>query len=133
MIREIRLVTPDSLQYLVTDLLEKIILYENKAISASYRELPTGKYEVTLDVESRKFYADSIGMQTEVPLNDYIAVGVIGENDEELYMQKHHFSSTEKEIKVIVDKKPVKAGIDPYVILIDKEREDNLMKVEVGF
>jgi hypothetical protein len=32
--------------------------------------------------------------------------------------------------EIIVDKKPVKAGIDPYVILIHRERDNNLVQVK---
>ena len=32
-------------------------------------------------------------------------------------------------IEIIVEKKPAKAGIDPYAILIDRERENNLVKI----
>jgi hypothetical protein len=30
----------------------------------------------------------------------------------------------------MVDKKPVRAGIDPYVVLIDRERDNNLVEVK---
>ena len=129
MIKEIRLVTPDTMQYLVTDLLEKIILYENEAVSASFEELPDGRYKVTMNLEARKFYADSIGNQMATPLQDYIAVGIFGENGKELYLHKHLFTEEENTVTVIVDEKPVKAGIDPYVILIDKDRIDNMVKL----
>jgi len=129
MIKEIRLATPDTLQYLVTDLLEKITLYENKAVSATYTQLPHGKYEVIMTLEARKYYADSIGNQTAAPMQDYIAVGVYGADKKELYLQKHLFTSDETTLTVIVDEKPLSAGIDPRVILIDKDRENNMIQL----
>jgi hypothetical protein len=122
--------TPDSLQYFITDLFETITLWENEATSASYTELDHGKYRVTLEVSSHKFRADSIGNQTEISINDYIDIGVLGENDEELYLKKHKLTQNESDIEIVVDKKPVRAGIDPYVILIDRERDNNLVEVK---
>ena len=122
---------PDTLQYLITDLFETITLWENEAKSASYVELDDGKYKVTLEVASHKFRADSIGNQTEVPIGDYVDIGVLGEDDEELYLRKHKLTQNESEIEIIVDEKPVRAGIDPYVVLIDRERDNNLVEIEI--
>ncbi len=123
-------VTPDSLRYFITDLFETITLWENEAKSASYVELDDGKYKVTLEVSTHKFRADSIGNQTEVPIDDFADVGVLGENDEELYLKKHKLTQNESDIEITVDKKPVRAGIDPYLILIDRERDNNLVEVK---
>jgi ABC-2 type transport system permease protein len=123
-------ITPDSLQYLITDLFETITLWENQAKSASYAELGDGKYRVSLKVSAYKFRADSIGTQTEIPIDDYVDIGVIGENGQELYLKKHKITRNESNIEILVDRKPVRAGIDPYVILIDRERDNNLVEVK---
>ena len=129
-VNEFKAVTPDSFQYLITDLFENVTLYENEAVSAKYEKLTDGKFKVDLTVKAKKFYADSIGTQSEAPLNDYIYIGVIGENEEELYLKKHKFTQHESEFEIFVDKKPVRAGIDPFVILIDRDRKNNLVNVE---
>jgi ABC-2 type transport system permease protein len=84
---------------------------------------------VTLKVETNKFYADSIGNLTDAPLNDYIYIGITGEKDKELYLKKHKLINRETEITIIVDEKPKKVGIDPYLILIDRNRDDNVMNI----
>jgi hypothetical protein len=123
-------VTPDSLQYFITDLFETITLWENEAKSASYAELDDGKYKVRLEVSAHKFRADSIGNQTEIPIEDYIDIGVLGEDNEELYLKKYRLTRNDSDIEIIVDRKPVGAGIDPYLILIDRERDNNLVDVK---
>ena len=120
---------PDSMKYIVSDLFEFITLWDNEANSATYEELKDGKYKVHLNVSTHKFRSDSIGNQTEIPINDYIWIGVLGENDDELYLRKHKFMRNVSDIEIIVEKKPAKAGIDPYAILIDRERENNLVKI----
>ena len=73
--------------------------------------------------------ADSLGRETEVALADWVEIGVLGEDGEELYMQKHKLTQNEVQLEVIVDKEPVEAGIDPYNKLIDRNPDDNVKKV----
>ncbi|HEX7401237.1 MAG TPA: ABC transporter permease subunit [candidate division Zixibacteria bacterium] len=129
LVNAFKTVTPDSLQYLITDLFETITLWENETKSASYVVRDDGKYKVTLEISAYKFRADSIGNQTEIPIQDYIDIGVMGENGEELYLNKHKITRNESDIEIIVDQKPVQAGIDPHLILIDRERNNNLVAV----
>ena len=55
----LRAQTPPELQYLIDDGFNRIVLYDNKAISATAQKTADGKYEVTLDVQARKVQADS--------------------------------------------------------------------------
>lgn len=128
----IRRATPDSLQYLVTDMFENITLYENKANETKYEKLKNGKYKVTLTVNAKKLYADSLGAETEAKMNDWVDIGVMARKkidghwqDKPLYMQKHRLQSGENTFEFIVDEKPEKAGIDPYNLLIDRNPSDN--------
>ncbi len=43
----------------------------------------------------------------------------------------HHIRSTEQTITVTVPRKPARAGIDPYHLLIDWEIDDNIDEVKV--
>jgi ABC-2 type transport system permease protein len=69
--------TPDSLKYLIDDMFKTITLYSNRAVKATYAELPDGKYKVTINVNAQKFRADEKGMETEQPFDDYIDIGVL--------------------------------------------------------
>ncbi len=83
------------MQYLIDDGFNRIVLYDNKAISAVSQKTPDGKYKVTLDVQARKVQADGNGVESPMPLADYIDIGVFtGKKDEEkpLYMQKEKFT-----------------------------------------
>jgi ABC-2 type transport system permease protein len=72
----IRAQTPPELQYLVDDGFNRIVLYDNRTISATSQKTPDGKYKVTLEVQASKVQADGNGVETPMPLNDYIEVGV---------------------------------------------------------
>jgi len=138
---EIKAVTPDSLQYLITDLVENITFYDNETKTATYKELGNDMYEVTLVLKSKKIVADSLGLETELPLTEWIDIGVYGEEPKKvnaegykfaplLYLEKHQIRKENSTITIKVKGKPVKAGIDPLNKLIDRHPDDNVKKVE---
>jgi aminopeptidase N len=129
LLKHIRKVTPDSLQYLIHDMFETITLFENKTDSAFYSEKGKDQFEVRLNVSVEKLRADSTGIETPIPVNDWIDVGVYGKNkagkDSLIYLKKHKITKKENEFKILVNSKPRKAGIDPLHKLIDRHSNDN--------
>ena len=107
------------------------LLTKNRAISATYKE-KGGKFEVTLKVSAKKLRADETGKQTEVPMDDLVDIGVLGPDDQPLYLKKHRIKTGETTLTIEVDSKPVKAGIDPVVKLIDRRSDDNTVPVTAG-
>lgn len=125
----IKAAAPDSLKYVVHDMLEAITFYSNKAQSAAYTKTADGKYKVSLVIESAKTQADSVGKETALNYIDYIDIGVTGVDkngkDKQLYLKKHKIKKGKSTIEIIVSEEPKKAGIDIYNKLIDKVPEDN--------
>lgn len=124
--------TPAQFQYLIDDGFERIVIYDNKALSAIAEKLPDGRYRVTLEVQARKAQADGNGLETPMPLADYIEIGVFsGKKDEEkpLYLHKEKMTAERATYSVIVDERPTRAGIDPYNKLIDRIADDNLIDI----
>jgi len=128
----LRAQTPPELQYLVDDGFNSIVLYDNKAVSATVTPTADHKFKVVLAVQARKVKADGNGNETPVPLNDYIEVGVFkGKKDEEqrLYLKKEKFTQSQGTFEVTVDEMPTRAGIDPYNKLVDRIADDNMIDV----
>ena len=129
LLKHIRKVTPDSLKYIIHDMFETITLFENKTDSSFYKELGKDKFEVTLKVSSEKFRADSTGTETNIPMSDWIDIGVYtktkSDKDSLIYLKKHKITKKENKFKLIVKNKPRKAGIDPLHKLIDRHSDDN--------
>jgi ABC-2 type transport system permease protein len=121
--------TPPEYMYLYDDLFENITLYGNRAVSAYYLARPDGKYDVHLTVESRKYRADGHGQEHEVPVHDLFDVGVLDASGHYLYLQKQLVDRTNMDFTVTVDKLPAKAGIDPLNKMIDRNPDDNVVKV----
>ncbi|MEP6621803.1 MAG: aminopeptidase, partial [bacterium] len=127
----------DSLQPVITDLFETITLFDNKADSATSKKRPDGKYDVRIYASARKLRADSLGAEHEIPVADWIDVGVFAEPEKgkklgkSLYLQKQRVAKDRMIFDIVVDALPKRAGIDPYNKLIDREPKDNLKDVVV--
>ena len=124
--------TPAELRYLVDDGFNRIVLYDNKAVSAISQKTPDGRYKVTLNVQARKVQADGNGVESPMLLADYIDIGVFsGKKDEEkpLYMKREKLTGDHETFTILVDQPPTRAGIDPYNKLIDRIADDNLIDV----
>ena len=99
-------------------------------------ENPDGTYSLDLDVEAKKVYSDSLGVQTTAELADWLEIGVFGEDikDEEkeevpIYIEKVFITDSISTFEIKLDKKPFKAGIDPLYKFLDRDSKDNLIKV----
>ncbi|HET7464237.1 MAG TPA: hypothetical protein VFJ82_23470 [Longimicrobium sp.] len=136
--RELQAVTPDSLRYLLHDLLEANTFWDLKTERATAKQTAVGTWQVTLRLRARKVTVDPAGKETEVPMSEWIPIGVFAPTREQgadfgetLYLRMHRIRSGPQTITVTVPKKPSDAGIDPYVVLIDLERFDNVEKVKI--
>jgi len=123
---------PDSMKYLIDDWFMNITLYDNRVKEATYTKLDNGKYLVNMEVESRKLRADTIGLETEVPLTEWIDIGAFADEDEDVLMYQKRVKITKKHntFSFEVDSLPVKAAIDPRHLLIDRIYSDNIKTVK---
>ncbi|MEG0918231.1 MAG: M1 family aminopeptidase, partial [Myroides sp.] len=148
--------TPANLQYLITDMFETITLYDNKVDKVEVKPLKDGKYQVDISFVVSKYRTSPKGTQIykdakgntltgkdgkkevkSYPLNDYVEVGIFGEKtmkgnheyENELHNKKYLINKVNNKVSIIVDKKPVEVGVDPYNKLIDRDSNDNRKKV----
>ncbi|GAB5518998.1 MAG: M1 family aminopeptidase [Rhodothermales bacterium] len=131
----IEAVTPDTLSYVLDDLFRTITLYENYVEEATYTVTPDSLFDVTLALKANKVRADTLGAETDVPMQDWIDIGIFadervdGERREvPLYFQKHRITG-DTTLTIRVAREPDRAGIDPYNKLIDRTSGDNVKRV----
>jgi ABC-type transport system involved in multi-copper enzyme maturation permease subunit len=130
LLAELRAVTPDSLRPLLRDLFEEITLWDVRTEAVRVEPAGAGAYRVTLDVVARKVRADSVGVETEVPMSDRVEIGVFGAAPgDPLYLRPHLVRSGRQTITVTVPRPPARAGIDPFGKLIQRKRDDNTVSV----
>ena len=134
LIRRFREVAGPEHQQLITDLFENITLYDVKVTEASAKQRADGRWDVTLDVDARKLYADGKGAETEAQLDETFDVGVFTvEPGREGYdaksviaVEQRPIHSGRQTITMVVDREPKVAGVDPFNKRIDRNSDDNL-------
>ncbi|MFN7115829.1 MAG: ABC transporter permease/M1 family aminopeptidase [Saprospiraceae bacterium] len=135
MYQELQAVTPDSLKPLLVDFFEKNTFWTFDTKQATARQTEAGKWEVTFDVEARKAVVDSAGVEKEVPMAEWVELGIFAAAKpgevlgKPLYVQKHRIRSGRQTITIIVPDKPARGGIDPYNLL-DWEEGDNIEAIK---
>ncbi len=138
LVNDFRAEAPAGKQQMITDLFEKITLYDFKTKTAVAKQRRDGRWDVTLSVEAKKFYADGKGKETEAPLSgETVDVGVFSaEPGTKNFSAKDVLSLTRQPIRagtqtytITVSKKPLFGGVDPYNKRIDRNSSDNDIKV----
>jgi aminopeptidase N len=140
LIAALRAQAPADKQALITDLFEKITLYDLKAVGASESRRPDGRWDVTLTASAAKLYANGTGKETAAPMNETVNIG--------LFTAKPSDKGFGQRQVVAYEKRPVRsglqtfhfvtatratfAGIDPYNELIDRDSDHNTVAVKVS-
>ncbi len=122
---------------LITDLFERITLYDARVVEATTSRRSDGRWDVSMVVEARKLYADGEGAETEAPLEEEFEFGVFTAEpgrgafsaDDVIVMERRPIRSGRQTITLTVDREPEFAGIDPYNKRIDRNSDDNVQAV----
>jgi aminopeptidase N len=122
---------------LISDLFEKITLYDLKASAPSVQARADGKFDVRFTVQASKFYADGKGKETEAPLAETFEIGAFSAEPAKkgygpqavLALQRVALHSGSQELHLVTDKAPAFVGVDPFNMRIDRNSNDNVVKV----
>jgi aminopeptidase N len=134
---DLRAEAPADKQQLITDLFEKITLYDLKAVKATSKRSPDGRYDVTLQVSGAKLYADGKGKETAARLNEAFDIGLFTKEPgranftaKDVILFEHvPIHSGQQTFHFTVARPPAFAGVDPYNKAIDRNSEDNIAHV----
>jgi hypothetical protein len=127
--------TPEQ-QQLISDLFERITLYDLKVKDASTKRDATG-WTTTLTVEADKSYANGKGVETKASLAEPIEVGLFTARPglgafsakNVVMMERRPLKSGAQRIVLHSAQKPTFAGVDPYNFYIDRNSDDNVKEV----
>ena len=133
----LRAEAPPDKQALITDLFEKIALYDVKTTRASASKRADGRYDVTLTVTAKKLYADGAGKETEAAMAETLDVGLFTSDPGKpgfdatkvISIQRMPIHTGVQTLRLIAAKAPRFAGADPYDKLIDRDADDNVIRV----
>ena len=137
LVAALRAQAPPDKQALITDLFEKITLYDLKALHATSRRRPDGRYDVDLTISADKLYTDGHGKQTTAPMSEALDIGLFTADPTKagfkpaavIQLPRMQIASGTHTLHLIAARPPKFAGIDPYNKLIDRNADDNVVAV----
>jgi ABC-2 type transport system permease protein len=140
LLRRFRAVAGPEHEQLIADLFEKITLYDVKVTGAKSRRRDDGRWEVALEVEARKLYADGKGLETEAPLEESFDVGAFTiepgrkgyDTQSVIVVERMPVRSGRQTLRIVADREPLVVGVDPFNKRVDRNSEDNLIAVDSG-
>ncbi len=122
---------------LITDLFERITTLDLKATGARATRRADGRYDVSIDIEARKLYADGQGRETEAELDEPVDIGAFAvepgkegfDADSILAFERRSLKSGRQTVNLVTATAPAWVGVDPYNKRIDRNSGDNLVQV----
>jgi len=128
--------TPEQ-QALITDLFERITVYDLKVGRPTAVRRADGRWDVAVPVEARKAYADGHGHERRTPLDEPIEIGLFTaepgsgtfESRNVLTMALRPIRTGRQVLRFVTGRRPTHAGVDPYNFYIDRNSADNVAPV----
>jgi ABC-2 type transport system permease protein len=126
---------PDQ-QNLITDLMDKITLYDLRIENSKATKRADGRYDVTVSVQAKKLYATDKGKETEAPLNETFDIGLFAREPglaafnakDVILLERRPLHSGLQSFTFVTTRRPDFVGVDPYNKWIDRDSEDNVLK-----
>jgi ABC-2 type transport system permease protein len=138
LIRHIKAVANSDDIKFIDDMFTKITLFDLKTKKATAKKLANGNYQVELTIEADKYYADGKGEETKDVVDDYFDIGIFSSDPDTAKGDEHVLKFDKEFIKTgmntltfEVKELPKYAGVDPYIKMIDRNSNDNMVRVEL--
>jgi ABC-2 type transport system permease protein len=121
-------------QDLITDLFERVVLYDLKVTEPTAVRRSDGKWDVRVPVVAKKYQLDRRGAETETPFGERIEVGLFAaepgrsvfDAKNAIVVERRPIRSGAQVLEFVTDRRPTHAGIDPYNYYIDRNSGDNV-------
>jgi aminopeptidase N len=137
LVAALRAEAPADKQALITDLMEKITLYDVKTTGVTATRRADGRWDVAVTVDARKLYADGKGVETAAPLNESFDVGLFAaelgtrrlDPNDVILLERRPIRTGVQTLRFVTTREPKFAGVDPYNKWIDRDSNDNVKAV----
>jgi ABC-type transport system involved in multi-copper enzyme maturation permease subunit len=135
-LEELNKVTPYQHHALIDDWFKKVITYDLSIEETEYQQLASGKYEVTLTVNAKRFQTLEDGSSEQIAIDEPISIGLFTDSPENIrdeksiiYLAPHQINQAQMQFKMIVDQLPTHVSIDPFGTRSDDNLFDNTIRL----
>ncbi|MEO6323680.1 MAG: M1 family aminopeptidase [Thermoanaerobaculia bacterium] len=134
LLTELRAVSSDEPFALIDAWLRKIVLYDFRVDAAQATQLPSGRFHVTVRVNAERTESEGDGASRSVPLAEAIDVALYraapDPGAEPDLLQRVALHSGANDLAFDVAEAPGFVAVDPALLRIDRNRRDNVRKVD---
>lgn len=120
----------------IDSLFEDITLYELVAKDATAQMSNDNQYTVSLELSAARFVANGQGKESEAPFDEWVDIVLFANDPNDfdsesdiIYRQKHKVVSGDNTLTIKVDKAPKFVGVDPFVRFIDRDTQNNIIRL----
>ncbi len=135
-INELYKVSSPEDHLLIDDWMKRIITYDLKIEDTNIKKISGDKYEITVSIFAKRFETQKTGEAIPIEINEPIQLGIFTKhprylNSEKsiLYLEDHQIDQEKMELKITVKELPTYISIDPFGTRSDKNRIDNLKRL----
>lgn len=130
MVEHIRRATPDSLQYRIADLFETHTFYDNQLANAKVIRRGEGDYEVELEVLCEKYRLAGATPSSQL-MNEVLEIGFYSNSAHRMpeELRQIRAKSGNNRLRFRLPFPPDKIAIDPNLLLLDKNRSNNSIRL----
>jgi aminopeptidase N len=127
----LRAEAPAGKQELITDLFERIVLYDNRVRGAQARRRTDGRWDVKLELHLAKTETDGHGKEHARDYDEPTEIAVYA-GKRLLQVVRPTLPGGDATLTLTVAEKPTEVAIDPRQLLIDRVLADNRKAVDVA-
>ena len=136
LLRHLRGVTPQEHHELLDEWWKQIVLYDLSVESAVYEPTADGRYRVTIEVSASKSALHE-GIEEPIDMDEKLDVALFSQHPNargftSMFHREKLRVRRATQLKVIVDERPEHVVLDPYLLRIEKNRIDNVVKVTLA-
>lgn len=139
-LNELYKLTPKKHHQLLDDWFKRVIIYDLKVDGAKVTKIKDGKYQIDIEITSKRVEVQKDGSIKSIGINEPIKVGVFakhpkkyGLNENPIYYENHQITDSKSALKLFVDELPTHIALDPYGTRNDENYHDNTLKLTTEF
>ena len=129
-------VSPVDKIHLIDELLKDVILYDIAVSSAKVTEIDGG-YRTDITIGVAKYSENESGDLVDVEMNQEITIALLADHpnsslslDSPLAMERHVLRNGQNSVTIVSREKPVYVVADPFSFMPDRDRYDNILRLE---
>lgn len=125
--RELKEVTPDSLQYFLHDLFKVNTYWKFHVEHAKAKQNIDNTWQVDIELNAEKNVYDEKGTQRKLQMNDWVEMGLFADKSgtkEKIHLQKMQLHNGRQFLTITSKIKPNYVSVDPRLLLIYSRSQD---------